>query len=78
MFNDVAKRTALVNYTLGGIKVLVEGGEVGYIYRKSGTTTDLHPAFRRNLLLDSAFVSDRIGSNLQIATASHSIFNIPN
>ena len=78
MFNDVAKRTALVNYTLGGGKVLVEGGEVGYIYRKSGTTTDLHPAFRRNLLLDSAFVSDRIGSNLQIATASHSIFNIPN
>ncbi len=78
MFNDAAKRTALVNYTLSGGKTLVEGGEVGYIYRKSGTTTDLDPPFRRNLLLDSTWISDRIGANLQIATASHSIFNIPN
>jgi hypothetical protein len=77
MFNDAAKRTALVNYTLAGGKTLVEGGEVGYIYRKTGTT-DFDLSFRRNLLLDSAFVSDRIGANLQIASATHSVFNIPN
>lgn len=78
MFNDLTKRTALVNYTLAGGKTLVEGGEVGYIYRKSGTTTDLHPEFRRNLLLDSVFVSDRSGANLQLVTSTHPIFNIPN
>jgi hypothetical protein len=76
-FNDVTKRTALVNYTLAGGKTLVEGGEVGYIYAKSGTTTDLHPTFRRNLLLDSVFVSDRTGANLQIVTTTHSIFKLP-
>ena len=77
MFNDVTKRTALANYTLAGGKTLVEGGEVGYIFRKSGTTTDLDPLFRRNLLLDSVWVNDRSGSNLQIATATHSIFKLP-
>ena len=77
MFNDVTKRTALVNFTLAGGKTLVEGGEVGYIFRKFGTTTDLHPTFRRNLLLDSAWVSDRSGASLQIAITNHSIFKIP-
>ena len=78
MFNDLTKRTALVNYTLAGGKTLVEGGEVGYIYRKSGTTTDLHPEIRRNLLLDSTFVSDMTGANMQLVTTTHPIFNIPN
>ena len=76
-FSDAAKRTALVNYTLAGGKVLVEGGEVGYIYRKA-TGTDLDPSFRRNLLLDSAFVSDRAGSNLQLVPTTHPVFNTPN
>jgi subtilisin family serine protease len=75
MFNNAAKRTALVNYTLAGGKTLVEGGEVGYIYRVS---EDIDPSFRRNLLLDSVWVNDRIGANLQIAVANHSIFNTPN
>jgi len=77
MFNDLSKRTALVNYTLAGGKTLVEGGEVGYVYRNAGTT-DLHPAFRRNLLLDSVWVSDRTSANLQLVATTHPIFNIPN
>lgn len=78
IFEDQVKRTALLNYTLAGGKTITEGGEVGYIYRKSGTTIDKDAEFRRNLLLDSAWVSDRSGVNLQIATPSHSIFIIPN
>lgn len=78
IFNDLTKRTALVNYTLAGGKTLVEGGEVGYVFRNAGVSTDLHPVFRRNLLLDSAFVSDRVGANLQLATSTHPVFNIPN
>jgi hypothetical protein len=78
MFDDLTKRTAILNYTLAGGKTLVEGGEVGYVYRKSGSSTDLHPEFRRNLLLDSVFVNDRIGASLQLVTSTHPIFNIPN
>ena len=77
MFANQTKRTALVNYILAGGKTLVEGGEVGYQYRKSGTTDILDAAFRRNLLLDSLWSSDRSGASLQIATTTHSIFKIP-
>ena len=76
IFNDVAKRSALVNFTLNGGKVLVEGGEVGYIYRKQ--TTELDVSFRRNLLLDSNWVSDRSGASLQIAVTNHPVFTTPN
>jgi len=76
IFNDATKRTALVNYTKNGGKVLVEGGEVGYIYRKQTTELDIN--FRRNLLLDSSWVSDRSGASLQIAVANHPIFTTPN
>ena len=76
IFNDAAKRTALVNFTKAGGKTLVEGGEVGYLYRK--VTTELDVAFRRNLLLDSVWVSDRSGASLQSAVTTHSIFHIPN
>ena len=78
MFADQTKRTALINYTLAGGKTLVEGGEVGYAYRKSGTSDVLDAAFRRNLLLDSLWTSDRSGESLQIASATHSIFLTPN
>ncbi|MDP2363399.1 MAG: hypothetical protein Q8M94_06470, partial [Ignavibacteria bacterium] len=77
MFADQIKRTALINYTLAGGKTLVEGGEVGYAYRKSGTSDILDASFRRNLLLDSIWISDRSGASLQIATTTHSIFKIP-
>jgi hypothetical protein len=76
IFNDATKRTALINFTKNGGKVLVEGGEVGYIYRKQTTEVDIN--FRRNLLLDSTWVSDRSGASLQIATVNHSIFTTPN
>jgi hypothetical protein len=76
IFNDATKRTALVNYTVNGGKVLVEGGEVGYIYRKQTTELDIN--FRRNLLLDSNWVSDRSGASLQIAVTNHPIFTTPN
>lgn len=76
IFNDATIRTALVNFTLSGGKVLVEGGEVGYLYRKQ--TTELDVNFRRNLLLDSSWISDRIGASLQIAVPNHSIFTTPN
>ena len=77
IFNDATKRTALTNYTLAGGKTLVEGGDVGYIFRKE-ESIDLDPEFRRNILLDSSWVSNMIGSNLQITNSNHPIFKIPN
>ncbi|MBV6513433.1 MAG: hypothetical protein FMNOHCHN_02965 [Ignavibacteriaceae bacterium] len=78
MFDDLAKRTEIVNYTLSGGKVIVEGGEVGYVYRISGTTTDKDPYFRRNVLNDSAWVSDVTTSTLFKKDPLHPIFNFPN
>ena len=78
MFNDAAKRTAITNWTIAGGKTIVEGGEVGYIYRKSGTTTDLDPLFRQNVLNDSSWVSDRSNNNLVLVSPSHPIFTTPN
>ena len=78
MFGDAAKRTAITNWTLAGGKTIVEGGEVGYIYRKSGTTTDLDPLFRQNVLNDSSWVSDRSNNNLVLVTPTHPIFTTPN
>ena len=77
IFNDVTKRTALINYTQAGGKILVEGGEVGYVFRKE-EPNDLDPEFRRNILLDSAWISNRIGANLQIVNSAHPIFTTPN
>ncbi len=77
-FNDAAKRAALVSRVRGGGKVWVEGGEVGYHYRKSGTTTDLDPPFRRIVLRDSNWISDVSTSNLVITQPSHAIFSTPN
>ncbi|MBK7630611.1 MAG: T9SS type A sorting domain-containing protein [Ignavibacteriales bacterium] len=76
MFNDAAKRTAITNWTLAGGKTIVEGGEVGYIYRKS--TSDLDPLFRQNVLNDSAWISDRSSNNLVLVTPTHPIFTTPN
>ena len=76
IFNDITKRAALVNYTLNGGKTLVEGGEVGYLFRKD-ESFDIDQNFRRHLLIDSAWISNRVGSNLQIVILNHPIFNIP-
>jgi hypothetical protein len=74
MFSDAAKRTAITNWTLAGGKTIVEGGEVGYQYRVSG---EIDMQFRRNVLNDSAWVSDRTGSNLVVVTGTHPIFTTP-
>lgn len=76
IFNDAVKRSALVNFTLNGGKVLVEGGEVGYLFRKQ--TTELDVNFRRILLLDSVWVSDRSGASLQAVVTNHPVFTTPN
>lgn len=78
MFDDLAKRTAIVNYTLSGGKVVVEGGEVGYIYRYSSATSDKDPNFRRNVLHDSSWISDVSTSTLRKIDPLHPIFNFPN
>lgn len=57
---------------------MVEGGEVGYAYRKSGSSDLIDAAFRRNLLLDSTWENDRSGASLQIVNTTHPIFLIPN
>lgn len=78
MFDDLAKRTAIVNYTLAGGKVVVEGGEVGWIYRYSSATSDKDPNFRRNVLYDSSWVSDVTSSTMRKIQPLHPIFNFPN
>ncbi len=78
MFDNLATRTAIVNYTLAGGKTYVEGGEVGWIYRYSSATSDKDPNFRRNVLHDSSWVSDVSTSILRKRIPGHPIFNVPN
>lgn len=77
MFNDAARRAALVSRSLAGGKIWVEGGEVGYAYRKSGTTTDADPMFRRLVLHDSLWLSDVSSANLVVTAPSHPMFTTP-
>lgn len=76
IFNDAAKRTALISRVNAGGKVWVEGGEVGYLYRKQ--TTELDAAFRRTVLRDSFWISDVTSSSLVITRPSHPVFTTPN
>jgi photosystem II stability/assembly factor-like uncharacterized protein len=78
MFSDATKRTALVNYVNSGGRVWVEGGEVGFVYRKSGTTTDLDPVFRRTVLRDSVWLTDATTSGLTIYATGSPVFTTPN
>jgi hypothetical protein len=75
MFNDQTKRTAITNWTLAGGKTIVEGGEVGYQYRQ---TSERDLQFRRNVLNDSSWISDRTNDNLLLSTPTHPIFTTPN
>jgi hypothetical protein len=77
IFEDPVKRTAIVNFTLAGGKVFVEGGEVGYVYRKSGTTTDKDPNFRRNILYDSTWLSDVSSGLFKKRIPGHIVYNSP-
>jgi hypothetical protein len=78
IFEDQAKRNALVAYNVAGGKVFVEGGEVGYVYRQSGTTTDKDPLFRRTILRDSTWLSDISTGLIKKRIPYHPIFNVPN
>ena len=78
MFADAAKRAALISRRNAGGKIWIEGGEVGYVFRKSGTSTDLDPNFRRLVLNDSSWLSDVSSSNLVISAPTHPIFTTPN
>jgi hypothetical protein len=73
-FNDLAKRAAIGFYSLAGGKTIVEGGDVGFYYNAAPETDAF---FRRNVLNDSLWVSDRIGDNLVFINPNHPVFNIP-
>lgn len=77
LFNDAAKRTALIQRVQNGGKVWVEGGEVGYRYRWQ-SSAEPDPLFRRTVLRDSNWLSDVTTSNLIITNATHQIFTTPN
>jgi hypothetical protein len=76
IFDDAAKRAALVNRANNGGKIWIEGGEVGYEFRSK--TGELDKTFRQQVLHDSGWVSDVTSSKLTITKLSHAIFNIPN
>ena len=80
MFNDAAKRTALVNRVLAGGKVWVEGGEVGYVYRLPSPGTQIDATFRRIVLHDSTWVSDASTSSIVAnpSNTTHAILTTPN
>ena len=78
ILSNAAVRAAIVRFTQAGGKTLAEGGEVGYAFRKSGTTIDLDPPFRREVLNDSAWVSDRINGNIAVTNPEQLLFNDPN
>jgi subtilisin family serine protease len=76
LLSNAAVRKAISDFTLAGGKTLVEGGEIGYAFRKT-STADPDPLFRREVLNDSVWVSDRTGGNLNTLTG-FPLFNNPN
>ncbi len=77
MFNDAAKRTAIVNWTLTGGKTIGEGGELGYIYRQQ--TSEIDANFRRNVLNDSTWLGDlSAGGDIVFKIPYNPIYNSPN
>lgn len=75
-FNDQAKRDAIRAFAkTPGKKTLVEGGEVGWNYRSTGTNDQL---FRQEVLFVDRWVSDVSGGNLNKKIASHPINSVPN
>ncbi len=76
IFSDQGKRSALINRSVQGGKIWIEGGEVGYLYRKSGTS-EVDPLFRRYVLRDSNWISDVSSANLVITDPTHPMFNTP-
>ena len=75
-FDDAGRRAAIVRYTLNGGRIAVEGGEVGYYYRKDEDGTDRDPAFRRHVLHVSAFAGDAAEASLLCSRGT--LFRTPN
>lgn len=76
IFNDRGKRDAIRNFArTPNKKTWVEGGEVGYYFRSTGTNDQL---FRQEVLFTEAWVSDVSGSALNKKLAGHPINSNPN
>jgi hypothetical protein len=73
-FDDPVKRAALVRYAQNGGRIVVEGGEVGYFYRKDQEDRD--PEFREHVLHAVSFVSDVPDADLICGTGG--MFAEPN
>ena len=76
IFNDQAKRDAIRGFAnTPGKKTWVEGGEVGYYYRSTGTNDQL---FRQEVLFVDRWLSDVSTGLLNKKLADHPINSIPN
>ncbi len=76
IFNDQGKRDAIRNFAnTPGKKTWVEGGEVGYFFRSTGTNDQL---FRQQVLFTESWVSDASNALLNKKLASHPINSYPN
>ncbi len=76
IFNDQTKRDAIRNFAnTPGKKTWVEGGEVGYFFRSTGTNDQL---FRQQVLFTDTWVSDASTALLNKKIASHPINSTPN
>jgi hypothetical protein len=76
-FDDPVKRQALLGYARNGGRVLVEGGEVGYRYRRQAAG-EVDREFRERILHVTDFIGDAQGANLLLGQPSTVLSNAPN
>jgi zinc metalloprotease ZmpB len=65
-FENAAARSAIAGYVLQGGKVLVEGGQVGYYYRRNADQGEKDKTFRKLVLGSDLFISDAPAASLII------------
>jgi hypothetical protein len=76
-FDDPGKRQALLQYARGGGRVLVEGGEVGYRYRRQASG-EVDREFREEILHVTDFLGDAQGADLLLGEPSPLLSSAPN
>ncbi len=76
-FPNLSKRADMVNRVENGGRIWIEGGDVGNYYQASSTFAGVDPRFRREVLHDSAWMSDATTSDLQLTQPMHDIFRKP-
>ena len=76
-FDNPAKRQAIVEFVRRGGKVLVEGGEVGYYYRRDGTMPEIDSVFRVTVLHARSFVDDGASTSLVCNEPQRGLFSQP-